>query len=109
MILVFFYLSLGYFYATTLTERIVNSDDSSKWKLPISDVVTINITYSPNYEIAWIYQSCAVTIASSGFCMTDLLVAAFLVDLTTQYKILQRRMQKTFRKLGVKIIILCFL
>ncbi|KAF2895753.1 hypothetical protein ILUMI_10421 [Ignelater luminosus] len=99
--MVFFYMALLYFYVTTITERIIKSDDPSRWKLPISDVTVINITYSPNYEIAWMYQSCAVTIASSGFVMTDFLVAALLVDLTTQYKILRMRMQRTFQELAV--------
>lgn len=108
MAIVFFYLSLLYFYVTTITERITNSDDPSKWKLPISDVATINRTYSPNYEIAWIYQSCAVTIASSVFCMTDFLVAALLVDLATQYKILRKHMQRTLQELAVTVIILFY-
>ncbi|KAF2903850.1 hypothetical protein ILUMI_02323, partial [Ignelater luminosus] len=94
--MVFFYMSLFYFYVTTITERIINSEDPTKWKLPISDVGFLNITYSPNYEIAWICQSCAATVASSAFCMSDILVAALLVDLATQYKILRRQMQKAF-------------
>ncbi|KAF5294997.1 hypothetical protein FQA39_LY13307 [Lamprigera yunnana] len=94
-LLVGFYTTLFAFYAVTLLRRIFIAD-SSKWILPISDFSLFNTSYSPNFEIAWLYHCIGPTMTASGFCITDFLIASLIIDVTMQYKILRGNIKKHF-------------
>lgn len=54
--------------------------------LPIS---IINTTYSPMFEIGFIFQHTSVVIAATLIMTTDILVVAIIGQLTCQFKILK--------------------
>ncbi|KAF2879492.1 hypothetical protein ILUMI_26687 [Ignelater luminosus] len=60
----------------------------------------MNTTYSPNFEIGWIYHVIAPTVTSTTFCMSDVLIAAITINMTIQFKLLQERLRDTFKHLG---------
>ncbi|KAK4887851.1 hypothetical protein RN001_004122 [Aquatica leii] len=94
--IVIFFTTLFSFYAGTLIVRIVVKDPT-KWILPISDFSLFNTSYSPNFEIAWLYHSIGPTMTASGFCITDFLIAALIIDITTQYKVLRITIKERFK------------
>lgn len=108
-----FYTFLLFIYTTFMIARLTNPN-SQEWKTPIVDVSVINTTYSPNYEVAFFFQCFAAYMASSVYCVINVLIVAILVDLTVQFKILRIKFLKTFRNVGeknnsnVSTPILCF-
>ncbi|KAF2895760.1 hypothetical protein ILUMI_10415, partial [Ignelater luminosus] len=72
----------------TLYERITHSD-YHYWQLPYGPLTLINITYSPNFEIVWCYQSISMWLVGVIYTSTDALVAAILAHACYQFKILQ--------------------
>ncbi|KAF5286407.1 hypothetical protein FQR65_LT12587 [Abscondita terminalis] len=93
--IIIFYTIFFSFYSGTLIVRIVVKDPN-KWILPISDFSLFNTSYSPNFEIAWLYHCIAPTMTGSGYCIPHFLIAALIIDITIHYKILKIRIKNRF-------------
>ncbi|XP_031341105.1 odorant receptor 67a-like [Photinus pyralis] len=63
---------------------------SYSWRTRILDVTIVNITYSPNYELAYIYQLASVYLVSSIVCFSNVLIAAILIDMSVQFQLFNR-------------------
>lgn len=67
----------------------MRSDDYHHWKFEYGRVTMFNTTYSPNYEIASLYQNISWFPIGWTFSISDLLTVTVLAHLTCQLKILQ--------------------
>ncbi|KAF5294996.1 hypothetical protein FQA39_LY13306 [Lamprigera yunnana] len=94
----FYYVLLGLLYTISLYGRITNSN-STEWRTPILDVTVIDVSYSPNYEIAYIYEVVTVYLVSSIVCFSNVLIAAILIDMCTQFKIFNHYIETTFQNI----------
>ncbi|KAF2895754.1 hypothetical protein ILUMI_10422 [Ignelater luminosus] len=61
----------------------------------------MNTTYSPNFEIGWAHHVIGVSVAATTFVMSDVLIATITINITLQFKILQKILRDTFKHLGI--------
>ncbi|KAF2890421.1 hypothetical protein ILUMI_15752, partial [Ignelater luminosus] len=78
----------------TLAKRL-SSSDYHDWQFPYGQITIINATYSPNFEILWFYQNLSLASMAMHFSTTDLLIAAVLVHISFQFKMLQNYIRKS--------------
>ncbi|KAK4878144.1 hypothetical protein RN001_010650 [Aquatica leii] len=76
--------------------RIFN-EDYHHWKFEYSKVTMFNTSYSPNYEIAMLYQNGSWFSIGWTFAISDLLTVTVLAHITCQLKILQVFIKKIIR------------
>ncbi|KAF2898513.1 hypothetical protein ILUMI_07661, partial [Ignelater luminosus] len=67
----------------------VASNDYHDWEFSYGPLTVLNITYSPNYEISWLFQTICMNSFAAYFSATDLITAAILVHISFQFKLLQ--------------------
>ncbi|KAF5299814.1 hypothetical protein FQR65_LT09336 [Abscondita terminalis] len=67
----------------------IASDDYHDWKFEYGRVTMFNTSYSPNYEIASIYQNGSWFTVGWTFAISDLLTVTVLAHITCQLQILQ--------------------
>ncbi|KAK5638845.1 hypothetical protein RI129_013140 [Pyrocoelia pectoralis] len=92
-----YYLFLAFLYLLPLYGRITLP--SEEWRTPILDVTIINITYSINYEIAYIYEVLSVSLVSSTVCFTNVLITAILIDMSVQFRLFENYIRNSFSQL----------
>ncbi|KAF2894047.1 hypothetical protein ILUMI_12127, partial [Ignelater luminosus] len=76
----------------TVMKRI-KSDDYHDWEFPYGPITFLDVTHSPNYEIALTYQLVTVSYFATYFVVTDLAAAAILAHVSYQFKILQNNIE----------------
>ncbi|KAK4874300.1 hypothetical protein RN001_013660 [Aquatica leii] len=78
----------------TLITRLTN-DDYHNWKLGFAETaITINVTYSPNFEIIWAYQNLAYLYLIINACVTVLLMTGTLKFISIQFIFLQMYLRR---------------
>ncbi|KAF2887354.1 hypothetical protein ILUMI_18819 [Ignelater luminosus] len=90
------FLTMGFSVAITLIRRMKSSDPQD-WQYPYGPITIINVTYSPNFEIILAYQVISMSCYAGYFCTNDLLVAAALVHISCQFKILQHSIRNVVK------------
>lgn len=60
-----------------------------EWKMPILPITIIDVTYSPMFELALIYQNVSVTFAATFILATDILLVSIVSNLSCQFKLLK--------------------
>lgn len=97
-------LSVGIGIIRTIRGRIVYSDDPTKWEMPYGSISIIDLTVSPNYELAWIYQ----VISVCAFCLMissiDLIIAGVMAHISTQCKILQNSLRRMVQNASLNML-----
>ncbi|KAF2879792.1 hypothetical protein ILUMI_26384, partial [Ignelater luminosus] len=72
----------------TAIQRI-RSDNYWDWVLPYGSVTVVNITYSPNFEMIYIYQIFCTCGCGACYVIVDMTTVTLLVHVTYQLKMLQ--------------------
>ncbi|KAF5286406.1 hypothetical protein FQR65_LT12586 [Abscondita terminalis] len=90
----FYYVLLSLLFLLSFYGRLTN--DPREWRTPIMDIYVINVTYSPNYEIAYVYEVITIYFVSSMVCFANVLIAAILLDMSVQFKIFNKHIKNTF-------------
>lgn len=73
----------------SLVLRLINTD-SNKWQLEYGEF--LNITYSPNFEIVYVYQSFAVFYSAMAASTIIAVIYGFFNYIATQFKIVQHNL-----------------
>ncbi|KAK4878347.1 hypothetical protein RN001_010853, partial [Aquatica leii] len=63
--------------------------DPNDWKLGYGRITIMNITYSPNFECFYIYQSISVMYGMVSYVVITILITGVFDYIATQFKILQ--------------------
>ncbi|KAK4882956.1 hypothetical protein RN001_006275 [Aquatica leii] len=82
--------TIGIQIILSLVSRLTNADPNN-WKLGYGEFV--NITYSPNFEIVFVYQSCAVFSSAIVAATIIVIITGVLSYIATQFKILQHNLK----------------
>ncbi|XP_031342011.1 odorant receptor 49b-like [Photinus pyralis] len=93
-----YYLFLGLLYMISLYGRLTLPCE--EWRTPILDVTLLNITYSPNYEVAYVYEVLSVYLVSSIVCFSNVLITTILIDMTVQFKLFRNCIRNNFKSLN---------
>ncbi|KAF5293385.1 hypothetical protein FQA39_LY02870 [Lamprigera yunnana] len=80
----------------TLVTRI-KSSDYRDWKLPWGTLTFVNTTYSPNFELLWMYQNFAYFFVYINILPIILIMFGTILFVTLQFKILQLYLKRLIR------------
>lgn len=85
-------------YITVLYDKLTNTNNQ-EWKMPIMNIAFVDISTSPNYELAYAFVAISIVVVSLIFSAIDFTVVAILIDLILQFKILFQKIRETFGEL----------
>ncbi|KAK4874394.1 hypothetical protein RN001_013754 [Aquatica leii] len=77
----------------SLRKRLISSDYHD-WKLAWGSITFINVTYSPNFELVWLYQNLVIFYIFINMVPTILIMIGVLALLTVQLKMLHAYLQR---------------
>ncbi|KAF5273048.1 hypothetical protein FQR65_LT04790 [Abscondita terminalis] len=92
------FLFLGAIVSSVFSQTIyslflrLTRTDPNDWKMGYGEL--LNITYSPNFEIVFVYESISITYSTIVVTTLMLLIVGMLDYISTQFKILQHNLQK---------------
>ncbi|KAF2903572.1 hypothetical protein ILUMI_02613 [Ignelater luminosus] len=88
--------------AYTVIRRITSSNPQD-WILAFGPITVLNVSYSPNYDILWMYQNICTFCIALNFCQIILILAAMLAFVSTQFKMLQNNFSRIIQN-GYKMM-----
>lgn len=92
----------------TLYVRIVSSN-SEDWIMGFIHITLVNVTYSPNYEILWVYQNVSIIFLIFLASANTLLIAGLTAFVSTQFQMLQNNLKRLFYNTRKQLQQVCYL
>ncbi|KAF5289785.1 hypothetical protein FQA39_LY03702 [Lamprigera yunnana] len=86
-------VTVGMSTVVTFYKRVTSSDYRN-WEFTYGPLTMLNVSYSPNYEITWLYQIACVTFIGFNHCSIILIMAGILAHASVQFKILQNNLER---------------
>ncbi|KAF2887360.1 hypothetical protein ILUMI_18813, partial [Ignelater luminosus] len=88
-------LTVSYFLPVVYTViKRTTSINPQDWMLAFGPITVLNVSYSPNYEITWMYQNICMFYVALNFCQVILILAGMLAFVSAQFKMLQNNFSR---------------
>ncbi|KAF5292058.1 hypothetical protein FQR65_LT11324 [Abscondita terminalis] len=79
----------------SMSTRIFNNHDRTKWSLPFTQLTIVDVRQSPFFEIVWFQQTLAFIVATCSYLISEVLITSILAHLCVQCKIVTNRVKTT--------------
>ncbi|KAF2904132.1 hypothetical protein ILUMI_02043 [Ignelater luminosus] len=86
-------VTVGLATVFTLMKRI-RSSDYHDWEFTYGPLTVLNVTYTPNYEITWLYQIICTSTIGFNHSTINLIMAGILAHSSVQFKVLQNNLRR---------------
>ncbi|KAF2887608.1 hypothetical protein ILUMI_18565 [Ignelater luminosus] len=92
------------FDASNCVMKRIKSDDYHDWRFTYGKLTVLNVTYSPNYEISWFYQTFCIASVASHFTTIDLVTSGVLAHISCQFQILQNNIKRIVKNSKIAML-----